>query len=111
MFAQFPDYALSPWATWTSNGSLVAIVIYLVTKGIPSLIEKFTQNSREERNKFSEILTDQRNDFKAEMAAEREEQKETNMRCHSAIEKMSDNIQNLSDKMVTVCPNQRERAG
>lgn len=111
MFAQFPEYALSPWATWTSNGSLVAIVIYLVTKGIPSLIEKFTQTSKEERNKFGEILTEQRNDFKEEMRAERDLQNETTRRCHSAIEKMADNVQNLSDKLVTACPNvKKEKA-
>jgi len=106
MFAQAAttSYELGSWANLTAVGALIVIVLYMVTKGFPAMLQTFTETSIKEREAFGIILTEQRNDFKEELKAERESHNETNKSCHAAIEKMSDNVQSLSDRLITACP-------
>lgn len=109
MLAQMPINEMGSWANLGAVGALICVVIYLVTKAIPQMLDRYVTTSEVERQKFGEILDSQRRDFRDEIAAQREVHIETTRQCHAAIEQLSNNVQGLSERMIVTCPAMRDQ--
>lgn len=48
---------LAPWASLTSTGACIGLLIWLITKGFPNMLEKHEKVQAETRGHFERILT------------------------------------------------------
>lgn len=88
ILAELTDGVIGPWTNLTAVGTLIVVVIYLITKGLPSMLSK-----------FSETLEKQRNDYRDEMRLHREESTLLIRDGHEAINNLSKNVQQLTEKL------------
>ena len=90
---EITDLMVWQWANLTAVGALIVVVLYLITKGLPSMLEK-----------FAAILQEQRNDYREEMRLHREETSALVKDGHVAIDKLATNIQDLTGKLISTSP-------
>ena len=98
--------SLAPWANLTAVGALIVFLGYLITRGIPQLVDRFGQlteaqqrsfseDIRLQRDAFREELKQQRNDFREDLKEHREQFAEMIQMERETMRMLADEIKQL----------------
>lgn len=79
---------LAPWAELGAVGCLIVTVLWLVTKGFPAIVERFTAEAATCRKEFREELKEHREQSRALAESG-----------HNAVNRLADSFDDLKDEL------------
>lgn len=84
------------WATnLTALGAVLIVFVWLITKAIPTALETFGKSLDKQRESHVETLKVQRDDFRSELASERERSHALIAEGHAAVRELSQSVGEL----------------
>ena len=107
IFAELTDGIIGPWTNLTAVGALILVTVYLITKTLPAMNERFYCIMQLYTDSFRESLDKQREDFRTEMMIHRKQTSDLAREGHEAINDLSKNVRDLSDKLIANYPVER----
>lgn len=86
---------IAPWAELGAVGCLIVTVLWMVTKGFPQLVERFTAETTAQRAEFREELKLHREDLREHRVQSRELAESG----HEAVKRLSESMDDLRDEL------------
>tara|TARA_R110000824_G_scaffold15044_6_gene63620 strand:+ start:2976 stop:3338 length:363 start_codon:yes stop_codon:yes gene_type:complete len=98
------------WQELTASAAVCGVFIWGITKGLPSLIKTFAEDSAETRGQFTlalnvhrddftEALSSQRTEFRDDLAVTREQSRQLAQSGHDAVHRVADSVEQLTEKI------------
>ena len=88
------------WSNLSALGCLICCVIWGLTKGFPSLVDKFTEETARQRTDFKEEIQAQRTDFRTALVTQRQhfrvEMATTRAQSVEALNNLATHVQDLT---------------
>ena len=84
----FDMNGLAPWAELGAVGCLIVTVLWLVTKGFPAIVDRFTIEAATQRQEFRE-----------ELKEHRDQSRELAESGHAAVHRLADSFDELKDEL------------
>ncbi len=100
ILSEITNSIIGPWTNLTAVGALIVVTVYLITKAIPAMNERFYHIMQLYTDSFRESLDKQREDFRAEMMVHRKETSDLMREGHIALNDLSKHVQDLSNRLV-----------
>ena len=99
---------VSPLAELGAFAVLVGLVWWLVTKGMPAMLERFANESAQQRAEFGELLENQRAEFREDLSAQREQSGQLARSGQASVDQLTEAVGELKDEL-KLDREQRER--
>lgn len=90
---------IEPWLNVGAVSACIGLVIYMITKGGPQIIERFIEETSKLRDDFKSESAEQRTVFRDEMRAQREMTTILVNEGHSALKGVAKSVDDLRDEI------------
>jgi len=94
------------WSNLSALGTLMALVLWFATKGLPSIMSKWETQAQVARNDFKEAVSDlvedsrqQRQEFREELKLHREQSSRLAISGHETVKGLTVEVSNLREAL------------
>jgi hypothetical protein len=99
LLAEGSTTTLDQWSNLSALGCLILCCIWVVTKGFPSLLQRYTEESERQRLDFGEQIKLQRSDFREELSAQRNSFSNELSLNRTAISTLSNSVDQMRERL------------
>ena len=92
---------IDQWSNLSALGCLILCCVWAVTRGFPTVLQKYTEESARQRADFGEQIKLQRGDFRQELSAQRGSFSDELSLNRTAISGLSNSIDQIRDRIET----------
>lgn len=103
---------LVAWAQLGAVGVVTALLVWIITKGVPGLLDKFDKRLDDKEAIYREDLKAQRADFREELKAHRDQSQAIATSGHESVKELAAQVSELKQEIKerkTAIKNQRSR--
>lgn len=90
---------IDQWSNLSALGCLILCCVWAVTKGFPTVLQRYTEESARQRADFGEQIKMQRSDFREELSAQRTSFSTELSLNRTAINSLGNSVDQIRDRL------------